>query len=313
MNFDLLTFHYDNVGNLYGPNQYKWLLSHGHKVNYRTIDDWKHRIELFNKSDANILMTWGVDQHTIDDFFCKLSKLKRNKYTHWVHYTTEPVYGRFAFWLNHKHNAATQHNRFLEAVHPTLLCYACKEDTILSKFSNKLWVCNNQYGVVNITPWYKKQDTIGFSGKLKCWEDYQSPEYKGLGRWEQVETLKKILGNRLVHYPPNTFKMNESLIYHNRHRYILCPRAGHIFHPRLSIAAQIRSIPIIILPNNCPEISWFPELKHGENCFIVHDNNISTINNLSRHGNNNMAENVSKLQTIYNFEKSMQDVMGRLK
>lgn len=308
LKIDALTFHYDNVGSLYGPHQVEWLRAKGHDVNEFNINDWQRAINKFNDSASDILMTWGVDQHTINEFFTHLPKLNRAKYKQVVHYTTEPALTRFGFWMPDR-NSVSQHNRYIESVKPTLICYSCREDYYLSQFPNKLWVCNNQYVQhIEVTPWDQKQDNVAFSGKYRGWEDYQWPSYKGLGRSQQLGLVKQALGDRFVHYPPNTFKMNESLAYHNKHRYILSPRSGHVWHPRLSIAARIQSIPIIILPNECQEMKWFPELKHGHNCFLVKDSEIGKIREFVTKGSAEMASRVQELQGSHNFNDSMEQM-----
>ena len=153
---------------------------------------------------------------------------------------------------------------------------------------------------------------MGFSGKYAGWEEYQYPDYKGLGRSKQLNIVKRAIGGKFVHYSPNTFKMNDSLNYHNRHKFILSPRSGHIWHPRLSIAARVQTIPIIIIPDNCPEMRWFPELKHGKNCFILKDSEIPKIAGCLKRGTVEMAAEVQKLETYHNFYVSMQEIEGKL-
>lgn len=312
LKIDALTFHYDNVGGLYGPHQVQWLKERGHIVNEYNINHWQKNIKLFNDSSSNILLTWGVDQHTIGEFFTHLPKLNRSKYKQVVHFTTEPVYTRFGFWMPGR-NSAKQHDRYLDQVKPTMACYCSREDAKLSKHDKALWVCNNLYKKdVKVIPWESKENTLAFSGKYRGWEDYQWPEYKGLGRSQQLSKVKELLGDRFVHYPPNTFKMNDSLDYHNKHRFILSPRSGHIWHPRLSIAARIKSIPIIIVPDDCPERKWFPELKHKANCFVIKDCEIEQIPQLLKMGSAEMAENTSKLEQYHNFYDSMQLIEAQL-
>ena len=313
MNFDIMTFHYDNVGKLYGPYQADWIEQQGHKVNRFNINTWTSKQHLINNSDSDIFLAWGVDQHTIGDFFGRLKNFNRSKYKVVALFTSEPTYTRFGFYKNDKHNSAIQHDRFIREVKPNLVCYCTKEDFQLSKMKHKLWICNNKYKAIDkVTPWKQKANTVVFAGKYSCWENYQWPSYKGFGRKRQLDDAKKSLGNRLVIHGPNTFGMDDTLPYYNGHRYTLCPRAGHILHPRVSIASQVKCIPIITIPDDCPEMRWFPELKHGHNCFIVKDSQISNISKIIS-GNENMANNTSEIYKVHNFNESMDRVMNKIK
>ena len=314
MKIDILTFHYDNVGKLYGPYQADWFEQKGYKTNRFSINNWKKNIKIINDTDSEIFLAWGVDQHTIGDFFGNLKNFNRDKYKIVGLFTMEPVYTRFGFYRNPKQNSATQHDRFIREVKPNLLCYACKEDYYLSKCEHKLWICQNKYRATNVIPWSQKDNTIIFAGKNGGWEDYQYPSYKGHGRSKQIQIIKKALGNRIVCYGPNTFNMDEgSLPFYNKHRYSLCPRAGHILHPRVSVACQVNSIPIITIPDDCPEMKWLPEIKHGHNCFVIKDSQLANIGKIISSGSQEMADNVKELVANHNFESSMVDIDNKLR
>jgi hypothetical protein len=273
MKIDILGYNRDNVGSLYGFNQHYWLVEHGHSVNCFEPITWH------TNTDSDILLIWGAEKIDIELF----NDLERNKYKHLAYFTITPIYSQFA-----QPEMKAIHESRIERLKPDILGYMCKEDVILSPFNNKLWFCNNKFANFRPTPWSDKYNGTIYAGKPR-------------------QLIK--LPNRLMHYPPLSFQMDESLIYYDMFRYTLCPMAGHILHQRVYNAALVKSIPIITVPKECPELDWFPELRHGFNCFIIRD--IMDVSELQG-ATAEIAENMAHVLQIHNFDMSMNELLHRI-
>ncbi|PIQ24454.1 hypothetical protein COW36_24700 [bacterium (Candidatus Blackallbacteria) CG17_big_fil_post_rev_8_21_14_2_50_48_46] len=216
------------------------------------LDDFCLCPELFNRSDADILIVCGADQHFQAEFLQAWKKIKKT-YAYRSLITSEPIYSPAAFYVDEYKNAARQHEQFIETFVPhsvfynSLLDFQPSEQKYRQSFERYLYSLADPELFRGVAlPWSEKKQGLLYLGKAEAWV------YSRLNAeaWQRSQQIDYFLAQQKLHFEGHQTSFTFRQCYHaaNIFRFQLQPRSGYFFHTARTVqSAIVGTIPVVLL------------------------------------------------------------------
>lgn len=216
------------------------------------LDDFAEAGGLLNRSDAEVLIVCGADQHFRTDFAQGWSQVRR-RHPCRVLVVSEPIFSPLAFYLDAQRNAARQHLDFIARFEPQIVLYLSRYDQIEASRRLGSAIDCLLYSLADpsllstpLIPWEHKRQGLLFLGKREAWAYAQAPA-GALLREQQFDLFlqqqRMFFGSSL-----NKFSFRQCYDIANQFRFQLQLRSGYAFHTARTVqSAIVGCIPVLLL------------------------------------------------------------------
>lgn len=216
------------------------------------LDDFCLRAELLNRSDAEILIVCGADQHFHTEFLQAWQRVRKH-YAYRCLITSEPIYSPAAFWVDEYHNAIRQHERFVELFMPhsvffnSLLDIQASEQKYRQSFERYLYsLADPELFRGQLLSWEQKKQGLLYLGKAEAW---------GYSRliseaWQRLQQLDYFVQQQRIYFEghQSSFSFRQCYDMANLFRFQLQPRSGYFFHTARTVqSAIVGTVPVVLL------------------------------------------------------------------
>lgn len=216
------------------------------------LDDFGEAGALLNRSQAEVLIVCGADQHLSEAFARGISQVTR-AYDYKVLIVSEPIFSPLSYYLDARRNAELNHLRFLERFEPDCVLYLSRYDVAAAR---QRWpglsvmpysLADPQLFGWPPTPWAQKERLLLYLGKVKAWDFARSTPVGALRREEQLGWFIK---QQRIGFAWREYGLSFRQCYQaaDQFRYQLQARSGYAFHSARTLqSAIVGTIPVILL------------------------------------------------------------------
>jgi hypothetical protein len=216
------------------------------------LDDFCLRPEILNHSGAEILIICGADQHFHQEFLQAWQKVNKHHLYRCL-ITSEPIYSEAAFYVNEYHNAARQHERFLDVLMPQSIFYNSRIDLAIAQekyrnsFEHYLYsLADPAFFEGHPLAWEQKYPGILYLGKAQAW-GYSRLQSEA---WSRLQQLNYFMKQQRIYFEgyETDFTFRQCYQAANQFRFQLQPRSGYFFHTARTVqSAIVGTIPVVLL------------------------------------------------------------------
>lgn len=243
------------------------------------LDDFAQASFLLNRSDAEVLIVCGADQHLRGEFMEGWQQVQK-AYDKKVLLVSEPIYSPLAFHLHAEYSAAYFHEQFLAAFAPDIVLYLSHYDIAVARERHP-HIVSLHYSLADddlihepIIPWEQKAQALLWLGKPVAWEfsgrqsltkrERMSREAQLLFFSEQDKIALRAFSEQ--------FTFRECYQVANQYRFQVQPLSGFAFHSARAVqAAIVGCVPVLLL--HADDLALLsveaPFVKPGHNCLVA--------------------------------------------